>query len=166
MKEFVMDGYVCKGAETRSTQSGRMVTKFTLNSPDYDRNAQKSTPAFFRCEYWHSGENDSKAAHIAEGAVLLVWGSLGYDQWEDKSGNKRSGTTFKVRELGLVRQPNVRAAQPAYGQQPAVQPYAPQAVPAPVPQPVAAHPTYQTATVAAPVAVPVPLSVYDEDIPF
>lgn len=163
-----MDGYVCKGAEVRSTQAGKLVTKFTLNSPDYNRSTQQSEPAFFRCEYWHNGQNDQKAANIVEGAVLLVWGSMRFEQWDDKTGNKRSETVFKVREIGLVKPP-ARPQQTQYAPQPvqqAYQPqYAPQPAPAPVQQPAA---TYQQ---PAPVAVPpqavqVPMSVYDEDIPF
>ena len=85
MKDFVMDGYVCKGVEVRSTQAGKLVTKFTLNSPDYNRSTQQSEPAFFRCEYWHNGQNDPKAANIVDGALLLVWGALRFEQWDDKS---------------------------------------------------------------------------------
>ena len=155
MKDFVMDGYVCKGVEVRSTQAGKLVTKFTLNSPDYNRSTQQSDPAFFRCEYWHNGQNDQKAANIVEGAVLLVWGSMRFDQYTDKAGNKRSETAFKVREIGLIKPP-ARPQQPQYAPQPA---------PAPVQQPAAAY--QQPATVAAPPqAVQVPMAVYDEDIPF
>ncbi|CAK7037941.1 MAG: Single-stranded DNA-binding protein [Eggerthella lenta] len=168
MKDFVMDGYVCKGVEVRSTQAGKLVTKFTLNSPDYNRSTQQSDPAFFRCEYWHNGQNDQKAANIVEGAVLLVWGSMRFDQYTDKAGNKRSETAFKVREIGLIKPP-ARPQQPQYAPQPTQQAYAPQyapqAAPAPVQQPAAAY--QQPAPVAAPPqAVQVPMSVYDEDIPF
>lgn len=168
MKDFVMDGYVCKGVEVRSTQAGKLVTKFTLNSPDYNRSTQQSDPAFFRCEYWHNGQNDQKAANIVEGAVLLVWGSMRFDQYTDKAGNKRSETAFKVREIGLIKPP-ARPQQPQYAPQPVQQAYAPQyapqPAPAPVQQPAAAY--QQPATVAAPPqAVQVPMAVYDEDIPF
>lgn len=168
MKGFVMDGYVCKGVEVRSTQAGKLVTKFTLNSPDYNRSTQQSDPAFFRCEYWHNGQNDQKAANIVEGAVLLVWGSMRFDQYTDKAGNKRSETAFKVREIGLIKPP-ARPQQPQYAPQPVQQAYAPQyapqPAPAPVQQPAAAY--QQPATVAAPPqAVQVPMAVYDEDIPF
>ena len=168
MKDFVMDGYVCKGVEVRSTQAGKLVTKFTLNSPDYNRSTQQSEPAFFRCEYWHNGQNDPKAANIVEGAVLLVWGALRFDQWDDKStGSKRSEIVFKVREIGLIKPP-ARPQQPQYAPQPVQQAYAPQyapqPAPAPVQQPAAAY--QQPAPVAVPQAVQVPMSVYDEDIPF
>lgn len=169
MKDFVMDGYVCKGVEVRSTQAGKLVTKFTLNSPDYNRSTQQSEPAFFRCEYWHNGQNDPKAANIVDGALLLVWGALRFEQWDDKStGGKRSEIVCKVREIGLIKPP-ARPQQPQYAPQPVQQAYAPQyapqPAPAPVQQPAAAY--QQPATVAAPPqAVQVPMAVYDEDIPF
>lgn len=167
MKDFVMDGYVCKGVEVRSTQAGKLVTKFTLNSPDYNRSTQQSEPAFFRCEYWHNGQNDQKAANIVEGAVLLVWGSMRFDQYTDKAGNKRSEIVCKVREIGLIKPP--ARPQQQYAPQPVQQAYtpqyAPQPAPAPVQQPAAAY--QQPAPVAVPPqAVQVPMSVYDEDIPF
>ena len=114
MKDFVMDGYVCKGVEVRSTQAGKLVTKFTLNSPDYNRSTQQSEPAFFRCEYGHNGQNDPKAANIVDGALLLVWGALRFEQWDDKStGGKRSEIVCKVREIGLIKPP-ARPQQPQY----------------------------------------------------
>ena len=117
MKDFVMDGYVCKGVEVRSTQAGKLVTKFTLNSPDYNRSTQQSEPAFFRCEYWHNGQNDPKAANIVDGALLLVWGALRFEQWDDKStGGKRSEIVCKVREIGLIKPP-ARPQQPQYAPQ-------------------------------------------------
>lgn len=169
MKDFVMDGYVCKGVEVRSTQAGKLVTKFTLNSPDYNRSTQQSEPAFFRCEYWHNGQNDPKAANIVDGALLLVWGALRFEQWDDKStGGKRSEIVCKVREIGLIKPP-ARPQQPQYAPQPVQQAYAPQyapqPAPAPVQQPAAAY--HQPAPVAVPPqVVQVPMSVFDEDIPF
>ena len=169
MKDFGMAGYVCKGVEVRSTQAGKLVTKFTLNSPDYNRSTQQSEPAFFRCEYWHNGQNDPKAANIVDGALLLVWGALRFEQWDDKStGGKRSEIVCKVREIGLIKPP-ARPQQPQYAPQPVQQAYAPQyapqPAPAPVQQPAAAY--HQPAPVAVPPqAVQVPMSVFDEDIPF
>ena len=165
MKDFVMDGYVCKGVEVRSTQAGKLVTKFTLNSPDYNRSTQQSDPAFFRCEYWHNGQNDQKAANIVEGAVLLVWGSMRFDQYTDKAGNKRSETAFKVREIGLIKPP-ARPQQPQYAPQPVPQAYAPQYAPQPAPAPVQQPAAAYQQPAPMPQAVQVPVSVYDEDIPF
>ena len=37
MKDFTIDGFVTQNEENKATQSGRMVTKFSVNSPEYDR---------------------------------------------------------------------------------------------------------------------------------
>lgn len=169
MKDFTIDGYVTKNIETRSTTSGQLVTRFSVNSPNYNRDAKTSTPQFFECEYWHSGQQDDKARNIVEGALLLLWGSLAYDSWRDKqTGQNRSKAYLKVREIGVIRPPKqqYQAAPPqqyrpqptpqAYQQAPQPAPYA-QQQPAQAPMP--AQPAY------APQQAPV-YDVYDEDIPF
>jgi single-strand DNA-binding protein len=164
VKDFTLDGYVTKNVETRSTQSGQLVTRFTVNSPNYNRETKSNTPQFFDCEYWHNGQNDDKARNIVEGALLLLWGSLAYDSWQDKqTGQNRSKAYLKVREIGVIRAP-----------EPAQQQYAPQqAAPAPRygSQQVAKAPApaqRQYAPQAAPQAAQQPpvIDVYDEDIPF
>lgn len=169
MKDFTIDGYVTKNIETRSTTSGQLVTRFSVNSPNYNRDAKTSTPQFFECEYWHSGQQDDKARNIVEGALLLLWGSLAYDSWQDKqTGQNRSKAYLKVREIGVIRPPQPKQYQQQgyqqYGQQPAYAPQqapmAPQRVsPAPAPQ----QPAY--APQQAPQQAPV-IDLYDDDIPF
>ena len=182
MKDFTIDGYVTKNVETRSTQSGQLVTRFTVNSPNYNRETRQNTPQFFDCEYWHSGQQDDKARNIVGGALLLLWGSLAYDSWQDKqTGQNRSKAYLKVREIGVIRPPQPKQyqqpqgyQQAAYAPQPAQQQYAPQqAAPAPRygSQQVAQAPApaqRQYAPQAAPQAAQQPpvIDVYDEDIPF
>lgn len=94
----------------------------------------------------NSGQNDDKARNIVEGALLLLWGSLAYDSWQDKqTGQNRSKAYLKVREIGVIRPPQPKQYQQQgyqqYGQQPA---YAPQ---------------------QAPQQAPV-IDLYDDDIPF
>lgn len=153
MKDFTLDGYVTKNVETRSTQSGQLVTRFTVNSPNYNRETKSNTPQFFDCEYWHNGQNDDKARNIVEGALLLLWGSLAYDRWQDKqTGQNCSKAYLKVREIGVIRPP-----QPAY---------APQQAPA-APQRVAQAPAPQQPVYAPQQAQIQPsYDLYDEDIPF
>lgn len=175
MKDMTIDGYVTKNVRVEATRNGRTVTRFSVNSPNYDRETRQSTPQFFECEYWHSGPQDDKAANIAEGALLLLWGQLAYDSWQDRqTGQNRSKVYLKVREVGVIRPPQGRPAQqPApqrYAPQPAYAPQAPAYPPqGPAPAPAAAQPAY--APQAAPAAAqqpPLPsiADVYDEDIPF
>ena len=186
MKDFTIDGFVTRNVEVRQMPSGQLVTKFSVNAPSYSRETQQSTPQFFDCEYWHGGPQDYKAANIAEGALLLLWGSLSYDSWTDQqSGQKRSRVTLKVRELGVIRPPQPRAPrqdaqqgayapqQRAYAPAPAQQAYAPAPQPAyapsappqaPAPSPARPAPVRQ-APEPQPQYPPVD-GLYDEDIPF
>ena len=177
MKDFTIDGYVTKNIETRSTNSGQLVTRFSINSPNYNRESRQSTPQFFECEYWHNSQNDDKARNIVEGALLLLWGTLAYDSWQDKqTGQNRSKAYLKVREIGVIRPPQPKQYQQQgyqqadYAPQPAQQQYAPQqAAPAPrygsqqVAQ--APSPAQQQYAPQASQQPPV-IDVYDEDIPF
>lgn len=167
MKDVTIDGYVTKNVETRSTQGGQLVTRFSVNSPAYNRESRTSTPQFFECEYWHSGQQDDKARNIVEGALLLLWGSLAYDSWQDKqTGQNRSKAYIKVREIGVIRppQPKQHQAQGYRQASCAPQQHVPQQAPAPrygsqQPAPVqqqAAHAPQQAAQ----------QYLYDEDIPF
>ena len=139
MKEFVMDGYVQSQIEDRAVRNGRAVTKFSLNSPDYDPQSGTRTPNFFDVEYWHDAQDDRRRS-IQEGALLMVWGRFRQDRWQDKqTGQNRSRVVFDAREVAVVRAPQPRQCrqqgyqQDAYAtQQPAYPPQqAPQAPPAP-----------------------------------
>lgn len=173
MRDFTIDGYVTKNVETRATPSGQLVTRFSVNSPSYNRETKQSTPQFFECEYWHGGQQDDKARNIVEGALLLLWGNLAYDSWQDKqTGQNRSKAYLKVREVGVIRPPRPKADRQPQGyrqaarQQP-VQQYAPQAAPAPrygsqQAAPAPAQRQYAPQAAQQPPAI----DVYDEDIPF
>ena len=176
MKEFTMDGFVTKGVEVRGTNSGRMVTKFSLNSPTYNRETNSNTPQFFDCEYWWNGNSDYKARNIVEGALLLIRGQLAQDTWQDRNtGQNRSKVTLKVREVGVIRSAQPKA-QPAPQQAPQMATAAPQqavqpATAAPqqaVAAPPMAAPQQMTMQQPAPQQAPqvVDASIYDVDIPF
>lgn len=177
MKEFTMDGFVTKGVEVRGTNSGRMVTKFSLNSPTYNRETNSNTPQFFDCEYWWNGNTDYKARNIVEGALLLIRGQLAQDTWQDRNtGQNRSKVTLKVREIGVIRSAQPKA-QPAPQQAPQMATVTPQQAVQPAagaPQPpvaapqMAAAPQQMTMQQPAPqrAAQVVDASIYDVDIPF
>ena len=165
MKDFKLDGFVTKNVEVRGTNSGSMVTKFSVNSPSYNRETNTSTPQFFDCEYWWSGQQDFKARNIVEGALLLLSGQLSQDTWQDRqTGQNRSKVTLKVREIGVIRPGQQKAPQQAQ--------YAPQAAPqaAPVYQqqqtPMQQAPQRQAPQGIQQQAPVVDASIYDTDIPF
>lgn len=179
MKDFTIDGFVTQNVETKATQGGRMVTKFSVNSPDYDRKTKERTPQYFDAEFWHD-QGDPKADMIREGALLLVCGQLHQDRWQDRStGQNRSKVVLRAREVAQIRAPQpgrqqARPQQPAYAPQgcpqPAPRQYAPQPAPAPpqqyAPQPAAYAPAPQPAPQPVQTAQAPVVEVYDEDIPF
>lgn len=116
MKQFEMDGWVCGQVETRSTQSGKQVTTFSVNSPDRRKNQRgewESVPQFFKCQYWHKSDNDFRAAKIAAKVHLFLVGHPRYEEWDGQNG-KRSSTVFNVRDLFAIEgnaQQHVQADQ-------------------------------------------------------
>ena len=153
MNNFTISGYVCKGREDFTTQSGKTVTNFTVNAPKYNPTTGQSTPRFFECKYWQD-ENDYRQAHILEGAYLALSGSLDYETWQAKDGSNRSKVVLMVKEVGMVRPPRQSTGQAtSYQQAPSAPAHqAPQAAP---------RQAYQAQAAPA-----VDASLYDEDIPF
>lgn len=161
MNNFNISGYVCKGREDFTTQSGKTVTSFSINAPKYNPSTNQRTPRYFDCKYWQD-ENDYRQAHIVEGAYLSLSGTLDYETWQAKDGSNRSKVVLMVKEVGLVRPPRQEAYQaPQAAPQPAYQAMR-SAYQAPTPQ-VAPQPPFIATAQAAPA---VDTSVYDEDIPF
>lgn len=147
MKDFTLDGYITKNIEVRQTNSGAVVTKFSVNAPNYNRETQQSIPQFFECEYWHSQEPDFKAQNILEGALVLLRGSLSFQTWQDQQTQQnRNKVVLKVRDIGIMRPPQQKPQgqyqpqQRAYGQTYQQPQYAPQRAPQ---TPVQVQPSYQ-----------------------
>lgn len=138
-KYFSMDGYVCGEINTRSTSTGKLVTSFSINSPERRRNAYgewETIAHFFQCQYWHRGEHDYRAEFIKDKAHLQLSGEPRYEEWEGDYG-KRSQVRFNARDLFLIAP---KGTAPA-----------PKQDPEPEPQ---AEPEPEQAT------------LYDDDIPF
>ena len=178
MKRFIIDGYVCGGAngapgvETRTTNSGSTVISFRVNSATYNRQTQQSTPQYFQCEYWPR-KSDWRPQLIREGALLLMSGDLAVDTWQDKAtGQNRSQVKLRVHEIGQISEPRQRGAAPqqAYQQAaPQVPAYQRQAPAHRPPQPPAQAPACRPPQAPAPQQAyqqAAPQEVYDEDIPF
>lgn len=172
MRDFVMDGYVQRDVEDRATKSGRIVTRFSVNSPDYDRQSGSRTPNYFDVEYWHDPQDDRRRA-LQEGALVMLWGRFRQDRWQDRqTGQNRSKVVFDAREVAVIRPPQP-AGQPCAPQQsPAPQrayqqaPVAPQPPAAPQAYPQQAYAPQPPAAPAQPAQQPPVVDIYDEDIPF
>lgn len=118
MKQFTMDGYVCGKVDTRSTNSGKEVTTFSINSPDHRKNQQtgewENVPQFFRCQYWHKSDRDFKAFAIKDKAHLVISGDPKFEEWESE-GIRKNRVTFNVRDLWPVeRAEKSKSDEPVY----------------------------------------------------
>lgn len=116
INHVTLEGYVVKGVDTRATQNGREMTKFSLNCPKRRKvNGEwQSQPRFVRCVYWHVPEGqDFKAPQIVEGARLVITGEIDFNEWEAKDGTKRSENPVNVREVVTVAPREMRPSQPA-----------------------------------------------------
>jgi single stranded DNA-binding protein len=104
MKEFIMDGYVQKDVQVRSTKSGKQVTQFALNSPTRvkDVNGQFSNESqYFDCIYWHNFDNDFRARFIQPGAKLVIKGRFQQHRWEN-NGKKFYKVEFVAEDIWSV----------------------------------------------------------------
>jgi single-strand DNA-binding protein len=98
MNEVTLIGHVGRDPEIRYTQSGEPIANFTLATSERWKNKageqQEKTQ-------WHRLDVFGKPAqfirdYVKKGTKLLVRGSIDYQEWTDKDGNKSYGTKIKV----------------------------------------------------------------------
>ena len=89
MNNIVLLGRLTKDADTRSTQSGKVVASFTLAvDRPYTQNGKREVD-FIACQIWgKSAEVLGKSVH--RGQRILLEGRLQIRQYTDKNGNKRT----------------------------------------------------------------------------
>jgi single-strand DNA-binding protein len=98
VNKVILIGNLGKDPEMRYTQAGEPIANFSLATNDVwtDKSGQRQE----RTE-WHRVEIFGKAAQVAKeylskGRSVYVEGSLRYDEWTDKDGNKRNTTRVRV----------------------------------------------------------------------
>ena len=103
----ILIGNLGKDPEIRYTQSGEPIANFSLATNEVwnDKSGQKQE----RTE-WHRVEVFGKTAQIvrdycSKGKQVYLEGSIKYDEWTDKDGNKRNMTKIRISGPGsrLVR---------------------------------------------------------------
>ncbi len=146
MFNATLTGNLGRDPEFQTTQSGQMVSKFSLAV----RQAKKDAPAFWvKVEVWGK-QAEYVANYLKKGASVCVTGQVGEDQWNDK-------TTGELKKAVVIRNASVESWQAR----------ADQAAPAPAPaqqwnQPPAAAP----APAAPQQWNQAPLAPDDDGIPF
>jgi single-strand DNA-binding protein len=98
VNKVILIGNVGRDPEIRYTQSGEPIANFTLATNEVwnDKSGQKQE----RTE-WHRVEVFGKTAqvvrdYVTKGRSVYVEGSIRYEEWTDKDGNKRNTTRIRV----------------------------------------------------------------------
>ncbi|MDM7916244.1 MAG: single-stranded DNA-binding protein [Candidatus Eisenbacteria bacterium] len=98
VNKVILIGNLGRDPEIRYTQSGEPIANFTLatNESWTDKSGQKQE----RTE-WHRVEVFGKPAqvvrdYLSKGRQVYIEGSIKYDEWTDKDGNKRNTTKIRV----------------------------------------------------------------------
>ncbi len=98
VNKVVLIGNLGRDPEIRYTQSGEPIANFTLATNEVwnDKSGQRQE----RTE-WHRVEVFGKPAqvvrdYLSKGRQVYIEGSIRYDEWTDKDGNKRNTTKIRV----------------------------------------------------------------------
>src|SRR5512140_1098308 len=98
VNKVILIGNLGRDPEIRYTQSGEPIANFTLATNEVwnDKSGQKQE----RTE-WHRVEVFGKTAQIVrdyltKGRPVYLEGSIRYEEWTDKDGNKRNTTRIRV----------------------------------------------------------------------
>jgi len=98
VNKVILIGNLGKDPEIRYTQAGDPIANFSLatNEAWTDKSGQKQE----RTE-WHRVEIFGKPAQVArdylsKGRQVYLEGSIRYDEWTDKDGNKRNMTKIRI----------------------------------------------------------------------
>lgn len=98
VNRVILVGNLGRDPEIRYTQAGDPIANFSLATNEVwtDKGGQRQE----RTE-WHRVEVFGKAAQVAKdylskGRQVYVEGSIRYDEWTDKDGNKRNTTKIHI----------------------------------------------------------------------
>ena len=98
VNKVILIGNLGKDPEIRYTQSGEPIANFSLATNEVwtDKSGQKQERVA-----WHRVEVFGKAAqvvrdYLTKGRPVYLEGSIRYDEWTDKDGNKRNTTKIRV----------------------------------------------------------------------
>jgi single-strand DNA-binding protein len=98
LNKVILIGNAGRDPEMRYTQGGDPIANFSLATNEVwtDRSGQRQE----RTE-WHKVEVFGKQAqivrdYVSKGRQVCIEGSIRYDEWTDKDGNKRNTTKIRV----------------------------------------------------------------------
>ena len=98
VNKVILIGNLGRDPEIRYTQAGEPIANFSLATSERwtDKSGQKQERTA-----WHRVEVFGKAAqvardYLAKGRPVYLEGSIYYDEWTDKDGNKRNSTKIRI----------------------------------------------------------------------
>lgn len=89
--EVYIAGTLGRDAEFKTFGSGKTLVKFSINHPKgkkRDDGTWDNIAQWIDVQYWHDDPSDG--VNLVKGAMVSIIGSLGVDQWQDSSGNKKT----------------------------------------------------------------------------
>lgn len=109
--QMTVCGNLVGDPELRYTPSGHAVAQFTVAQSErvYDRESgefKDGRVVFMRCQVWRDYA-ENVAASLTKGARVVAVGHLIQENYETKDGQKRTGYTLEVLDVG----PALRFAQ-------------------------------------------------------
>lgn len=158
-----ISGNLTRDPEVRQTASGTLIMELGVAVNDRRKNAQtgewEDSPNYIDCTMFGT-RAQSVSQYLSKGSKVFIEGRLHWSQWE-RDGQKRSKVTVTVDDIEFGSQKPSQAPQ---AQQPAAYSNQQQMPPQTANQGAyyAAQPSYQP----APQPEYVPVSIYDESIPF
>lgn len=95
INKIILMGRLTADPELKTSQSGINSTRFTIavNRKQKDQNADFFTCVAFR----NSAEFITK--YFKKGSSIIVFGSVQFEEWTDRDGNKRTSTNVIVDEV-------------------------------------------------------------------
>lgn len=110
--KVILIGNVGNDPETRTLESGTIVTNFRLATSEkiYNKQTQEAREE----TAWHSITMFGKLAEITDkyvtkGMTLYLEGKITYNEWTDKDGNKRSQTRIVADEMKMLSKKEARS---------------------------------------------------------
>lgn len=103
MNKVILIGNLGQDPELRHTPSSSVLSLRLATTERYkDRDGE-----YREATQWHTVEvwgrrGEGLANVLAKGSQLCVEGSIRYDQWEDKQGNKRTTTKINASNIALL----------------------------------------------------------------
>ena len=98
MNKIVLIGRICAAPELKSTQNGKRFADITL-AVDRPKAADGSKKAdFFDCRAWEQ-KAELICRYLTKGDSVVIIGSMHFENYTDREGNKRRAARVAVREI-------------------------------------------------------------------